>query len=214
MYISHILRDTAHILTVSTNTEKCLMRYSILLIVLLLFNCNNPNRNRPDSLREIEFDSIVPYTEVNDCTFDTSSHKFTTEAIRKGLPNQKFQWNNITKEAMVPFDNGDTLTLHIGGCHHFSFLATFRTDSSKFTDNDYLFDKTRWLTSNFFSFGIDSDYEQILDNKEYEIDKNSEANFRIYNIIDTTLIENHVHEGFYFKSENKRTEIWVHGYIN
>jgi hypothetical protein len=153
-------------------------------------------------------------SEEDDCVFDTSAYKFTTEAIRKINRDYRFIWNDMEKEATVFLEGGDTLILHIGGCVHFSFVATYKTDSVKFYDQSYLLNKTSWIADNFFTHGFDENYTKILKDKKY-IPASDNTTFRKYfSVADTTLPENEYYEGFYFELVGNRTEIGISGYIN
>jgi len=149
-----------------------------------------------------------------ECVFDTNTYQFTTRALRKPNPDQPFTWDGEQQQAVAPLANGDTLMLHIGGCTHFSYLASYRTDSAKFHQEAYLFDKAKWLAETYFDNGFNEAYPRFIANKQYQLEE-SAPGFRLYTIADPdTSVTNRIFEGFYFKKEGTRTEIRIHGYVN
>lgn len=153
--------------------------------------------------------------EEAECVFDTSTYQFTTKALLNYNPKQRYIWNKTQQEAVVPFENGDTLILHIGGCNHFSYLAIYRTDSAKFNQDAYLFEKATWLVETYFDNGFDKKYAHFIANKQYQLEESEQPGLKLYSIINPdTTVSNQVYEGFYFKKEGERTEIWIHGYLN
>ncbi len=167
-----------------------------------------------DSIQVESIAEPVQSMEEIECVFDTSTYQFTTQALRKHNPTQRFNWNKVRQEATVPFENGDTLILHIGGCNHFSYLAFYRTDSTKFDQEGYLFEKTKWLAETYFDNGFDEKYAHFITNKQYQLE-DSKPGVRLYSITDPdTTVTNRVYEGFYFKKTGERTEIRIYGYLN
>jgi len=130
------------------------------------------------------------------------------------LPNKSFKWDKKNKQVIVPFKNGDSLTLAIGVCHHFSYLATYHTDSIKFYDSDFLLNKTLWMVENFFDGQIKDGFAKALNNKTFSLYEEQEPYFKPYEVKETGASENHIFEGFFFTLENGRTMIWINGYIN
>ena len=156
----------------------------------------------------------VPAAAEAECVFDTNTYQFTTRALRKHKLDQRYIWDTEQKRAVAPLANGDTLILRIGGCDHFSYLASYRTDSAKFNQEVYLFDKVRWLAETYFDDGFDQDYSRFIANKQYQLEQ-SATGFRLYSVASPdTAVTNRVCEGFYFKKAGGRTEIWIHGYVN
>jgi hypothetical protein len=157
--------------------------------------------------------ATAPAAET-ECVFDTSTYRFTTEALRKPNPHQPFTWDKAQQWAVAPLPDGDTLILHIGGCTHFSYLAVYRTDSAKFNQEAYLFDKTKWLAKTYFDDGFDEDYARFIANRQYQLAE-SGPDIRWYAIANPdTAVTNRIFEGFYFKKNRNRTEIWIQGYVN
>lgn len=192
----------------------------IFILTSIIISCSYSDKNlnsttlKADSLKQVEPEDFKQ-VENNDCVFDTSTYKFTTQALRKYKSDIKFTWNDLEKEAKTVFDNGDTLTLHIGGCDHFSYSATLITDLP-FTETKALTEKSRWLAKTFFDGGFDSKYNDCISKglfKEEEgIDK---ENLKSFEIIDPdTTMTNMIYEGFQFWKLNKKTKIVISGYIN
>jgi len=193
----------------------------VLLVANMLQACSSiefqntkASKVMPDSLAGGMVAEPNPAAEEAECIFDTSAYQFTTQALLKHNPTQNYIWNKERQEAVAPLANGDTLILHIGGCNHFSYLASYRTDSAKFTQEEYLFDKVKWLAETYFDNGLDKEYPRFIANKQYRLEE-SEPDVKLYSITNPdTTITNQVFEGFYFKKAAKRTEIWIHGYFN
>ncbi|WP_207432582.1 hypothetical protein [Sabulibacter ruber] len=150
-----------------------------------------------------------------DCVFDTSTYKFTTEALRKYDKNIPFFWDKQTAVAQVKLNSTDSLLLHIGGCNHFTFTATYITDSAKFTNTDFLVKKAKWLAKSFFSQGFDIKYVYSIDNKLYKLEEPSRKDFKWYTIIDTdTSITDHTYHGWTVEKVGAKTRLEISGYVN
>jgi hypothetical protein len=151
----------------------------------------------------------------DDCIYDTSSYKFTSEALKKYNKNLPFRWDKETASALAKLNEGDSLILQIGGCYHFGYSATFITDSSKFRDRKYLLQRTKWLAQNFFSNGFDEKYVHCIDNELYELGDSESKNRLFYTIIDPdTAITDHIYEGWSFEKVGPKTKIVLSGYQN
>lgn len=191
----------------------------VLLLARLLPACSTPSRDTAD--RKLVRDSVPAATAAEpvpaaatECVFDTNTYQFTTEALRKPNPNQPFTWDGAQQQAVAPLPDGDTLILRIGGCTHFSYLASYRTDSAKFDQEAYLFGKAKWLAETYFDNGFEEDYPRFIADKQYRLEE-SAPGFKLYSVADPdTSATNRVFEGFYFKKAGVRTEIWIHGYVN
>jgi hypothetical protein len=192
----------------------------VLLLAGLLPACSNASRDT-STLSKAVRDSVPAGTEAvpvqaaeTECVFDTSTYRFTTQALRKPNPQQPFTWDQAQQWAVAPLPDGDTLILRIGGCNHFSFLAVYRTDSARFNQEAYLFGKAQWLAETYFDDGFDKDYARFIANRQYQLEE-SGPDLKWYTIAapDTT-VTNRIFEGFYFKKAGARTEIWIHGYLN
>lgn len=189
-----------------------------LLFTIILQACSsepeNTTNNRVMQGSEPVRVEAAPALEELECVFDTNTYQFTTQALLKYNPTQSYFWDKEQQAAVVPLLNGDTLILHIGGCSHFSYLASYRTDSAKFTQTEYLLEKAKWLAQTYFDNGFDKKYAHFIANKQYQLEE-SEPNIKLYSILDSdTTLTNSVYEGFYFKRVGERTEIWIHGYLN
>ncbi|GAL85802.1 hypothetical protein Fluta_0656 [Sporocytophaga myxococcoides] len=189
-----------------------------LILILLLVSCSSEKVSKEQQEQTItaKKSTINKHIEVsNDCIFDTSTFKFTSEAIHKFNPKIKFHWNENEKHAILPLEDGDSLILHIGGCNHFSYWAKYRTDYSKFNDSIYLLNKAKWIAENFFDNGFDKNYVRFITDKKYYQEDNGRPLMKSYSIqTDKSIQENEIYEGFYFMRDGERTEIWIHGYVN
>ncbi|WP_028980475.1 hypothetical protein [Sporocytophaga myxococcoides] len=196
------------------------MRHTIqLLFILLLISCSSEKISKEEKEQSV----VTKKSAINrqnieltdDCVFDTSTFKFTSQAIRKFNPTIKFHWDENEKRAILPLEDGDSLILHIGGCNHFSYWAKYRTDYSKFNDSIYLLNKAKWIAENFFDNGFDQNYVRFISDKKYYLENNGKPLMKSYSIHTDSLIqENEIYEGFYFMRDGERTEIWIHGYVN
>jgi hypothetical protein len=190
------------------------IRYSILIITALA--CNNsrpPEKKTEPSAAKVPVDTI-PVTD-NACVFDTSTYKFTTDALKKFNPHLGFAWRNEDETAVVPLSDRDTLFLHIGGCDHFLFQAVYRTDSSRFNDSVYFFKKTKWLAENFFSQGFDTKYAECISGELYKKEESEQPDLKFYSIRDPdTTMTDHVYEGFSIRRLSARAEITIDGYVD
>jgi hypothetical protein len=155
-----------------------------------------------------------PAAEATECVFDTNIYQFTVEALRKPNPQQQYTWDHAQRQAVAPLPGGDTLVLRIGGCSHFSYLASYRTDSARFNQEAYLFRKVQWLARTYFGGGFEQDFPRFIANQQYQLEE-SAPGFKLYSVADPdTSATNRIFEGFYFKKKGARTEIWIHGYVN
>ncbi len=155
-----------------------------------------------------------PAAEETECVFDTNVYRFTVEALRKPNLQQPFTWDPAQRQAVAPLPGGDTLVLRIGGCSHFSYLASYRTDSARFSQEAYLLEKVQWLAGTYFGGGFEQDFPRFIAKGQYQLEE-STPGFRQYSVNNPdTAVTNRIFEGFSFKKEGARTEIWVHGYVN
>ncbi|MDB5257058.1 MAG: hypothetical protein JWM14_1753, partial [Chitinophagaceae bacterium] len=162
-----------------------------------------------------EIDSTLQEQEGDmDCVFDTSTFKFTTEALLEYDRNLDYTWDDKEKQAIVPFTDGDTLILHIGGCNHFSYWAELKTEASFFSNEKYLMDKAVWMAKNFFSNGFDDGFVKFIRTKQYTLDRNDET-MKAYSITtDSTIQENEIYDGISVEKMGDRLKLGIHGYVN
>jgi hypothetical protein len=191
----------------------------LLFIAVVFAGCSSSNhkaiKQQAGTLttKEIVQDS----TGGNECVFDTSTYKSTTEKLKQYDRNISLLWDNKNEQAIVTFPVKDTLLVHIGGCVEFSYTAIYSTDSSRFNDSTYLFEKATWLAKNFLGGGFDSKYTECLINKRYTLAKDGfpDPNLRSYGIINTdTAMTNKIYEPFQFELRGSRTIITIGGYEN
>ena len=191
----------------------------LLFMPFFLAGCSSSNhRHLKQPADTLATNAAVQDSMVgNECVFDTSTYKFTIEKLKQYDRNIFFLWDNKHDQAIVTFSGNDTLLVHIGGCEEFSYTATYSTDSSRYTDSIYLFEKATWLAKNFLGGGFDSKYTKCLINKRYVLDTGGfvDPNLRSYDIIDTdTAMTNKINEPFQFELRGARTIITVAGYEN
>ncbi|GGB10484.1 hypothetical protein GCM10011511_37570 [Puia dinghuensis] len=153
---------------------------------------------------------------TNECVFDTSAYKFTTEKLKKYDKDISFIWDGKNYQAIVKFPGNDTLWLHIGGCVDFSYTAIYSTDSSRYSDSAYLLKKAGWLAKNFLGGGFDSKYAECLAKNLYtRRTDDADSNSRAYNIInEDTSVTNKIYEPFSFELRGARAVITIGGYEN
>ena len=191
----------------------------LLFITLFFTSCFSSNNKHLKQEADTLARSKKPIQDslaANECIFDTSTYKFTTEKLKQYDKNISFFWDSKNYQAIVKFPGNDTLRVHIGGCVDFSYNASYSTDSSRYNDTAYLFKKATWLAKNFLGGGFDSKYIECLTNKLYTRDTlNVDSNTRAYEIINTdTSMTNKVYEPFLFELRGSRTIITIGGYEN
>jgi|GEM_PF-1111303 len=152
--------------------------------------------------------------EMSECVFDSSTYKFTTDALRRYKTDIRYRWNKQTAEATTVLDNGDTLIFHIGGCDHFSCTATLNT-AIPLTDSVALFKRCLWVAENFVS-AFDDKYATCISKglfwREESYDKQLVHRFQINN--PDTAVTNYVYDGFSFHKKGSRTRIEISEYMN
>lgn len=199
----------------------------LFLISLCIVSCTQTKKTETTLQADSVIDSLVSnqtedkspaeetaYSE-DECVYDTSSYKFTSDALKKYDKNLQFHWDKKTGSALAKLNERDSLILQIGGCYHFGYAATFITDSSKFRDRKYLLLKTKWLAENFFSNGFDEKYVNCLDKELYTLGDSDRKNILSYTIIDLdTVITDHIYEGWSFEKVGSKTKISLSGYLN
>lgn len=191
--------------------------FSLFISVAVIYSCNNDNavqqKNQPSNDTKATVTLNETQFEENDCVFDTSTYKFTTAVLKKYRNNIKFVWDSKENSATTQFDNGDTLTLSIGGCNHFGYSATLYS-SIHFDSTKALIKKAHWLAKTFFNNGFDTKYDECIKKEQYEPSYHT-INIKSFNIIDQDTSEtNMVYEGFTFFRAGNRTKIVISGYIN
>lgn len=93
--------------------------------------------------KEVEPEEVEP---ENDCIFDQSTQ---TDEFLKGIKElENYEWDDITKTATIPLNNGDTLYVSRGGCYSFGVSALLKTtqNTPQFTDWDQVFEKALWMS--------------------------------------------------------------------
>lgn len=167
-------------------------------------------------IRETEpLGDTTPGEYITDCVFDTSSYKFTSEALRRYDADIRFNWSRDDAEAQAIIGDRDTLWLHIGGCDHFSYSATLST-AVPFTDSAALTAKSLWLAQTFFDGGFDRKYATHISKGLFRRRETPDSpNRRSFDLIDQdTAITNQVYDGFSFENQGSGTRIVISGYIN
>ncbi len=196
--------------------------FHLFIFVTFIFSCDNDSaikqKRQPsnDTVSSVTLDEEnESHFEENDCVFDTSTYKFTTEALKKYRDNIKFAWDNKDNSATTILDNGDTLNISIGGCNHFGYSATLYS-SIHFDNTKELIKKAHWLAKTFFDNGFDTKYDECIRKGQYEPSYNHDTiNIKSFDIIDRDTSEtNLIYEGFTFFRTGDRTKIVISGYIN
>jgi hypothetical protein len=149
----------------------------------------------------------------NDCVFDTSTFKFTTEAIKNYNPNLRYIWDDETEEATVWINQNDTLNLHIGGCDHFAYSATYSTDEAVFDTDTTILSKIIWLAKSFFNNGFDQGIIERIDKKQFRIERDGEIKNLIFIESDTARAD-HIYEPINIAKVGGRTKISMLAYQN
>ncbi len=184
---------------------------------IIISSCNNVPDAQARNLPEItckDTTHILEDINIDDCIFDTSSYKFTSEALLKYNKDLKFDWNDNDKVATTILENGDTFLLSIGGCNHFGYYGEIRT-KSPFYLTDSLFSKARWIARIFFENYFE-EYDTYIENGRYKLNKEvSTDSIYFYNIERSDSIpENIILDGFSFEKQGNNTIIKIGGYIN
>lgn len=207
------------------------MKYILFTILSVgILACQEKNSSNPKDEMVLEnkntFDTTIQRSAAkvqtaelpaeDDCVFDTSYYKFTSEALRKYKNDIHFKWNNDGKQAMTVLSGGDTLFLSIGGCTHFNYSAELRSRTA-FEDEAALIKKARWLAKTFFRNSFADQYVSFIDQKEYKLER-EERDFRYYVITHDfgEDISNEIFNGFSFQSQagGQRTRIEISAYVN
>ncbi|MGO4290320.1 hypothetical protein [Chitinophaga sp. RAB17] len=188
-----------------------------LLPLALLYGCISQQHKKKDT-PENAADTVKAVTPVSkvgdDCVFDTSAYKFTSEKLFAYQKNIQFAWNDQDKVALVKLNEQDSLQLHIGGCYEFSWSAIFTTDSAAFNNNGYLLNKAAWLAKTFMGNGFDTKYSDCISNHLFTIDS-SQKNVKALTIINKdTVITNKIYDVVLFERSGHRTIINIIGYEN
>lgn len=153
------------------------------------------------------------HEDGSDCVFDTSTYKFTTEAIKNYNSSLKYVWNDETKAATVWMDQSDTLILHIGGCDHFTYSAIYTTDQTLFDTDSVMLSKAKWIAKSFFSNGYNKGFMNAIDKNLFEIDgKANNKTVTLKQVV--TEISDHVYEPILIEKINGRTRITLTAYQN
>lgn len=195
--------------------------YFYIILFPIFYACTTGSENAvvQDSVKlavtEVPYDTINLEIEEGDgCIFDTNIYQLTTEAVARYNSDLAYVWNSEQKEAIIEFENGDTLFLKIGGCDHFNYMARYRTDSLSFNNQALLLEKTKWIAKNFFSSRFDSNYAKFISNGDYKLEQDDSTR-KYYSVnTDTTVMENEIYDGFSFEKIDGRTQIEILGYIN
>lgn len=192
---------------------------ALIILVFILQSCTSTTDkiSTVDSTAKQFKDTAVPLTANehqtdNDCVFDTSTFKFTTEAIKNYNPSLRYIWNDETKEATIWINQKDTLNLHIGGCDHFSYAATYSTDETVFETDSIMMSKIRWLAKSFFNNGFDKGFTDPIDKKQFRIQRDGETK----NVIlkESNAMTDHVYEPINIVKVGGRTTISMLAYQN
>jgi hypothetical protein len=200
------------------------MKYLSFLGLFLLFSISCNRSNSEQSEKEItvtkkgaeDIPKWEDYKEEEiECIFDTSTYKFTINALKKYKPDINFKWDKVEKKAISNLPNGEILTLGIGGCDHFGYEAILITPI-KFEEKDALIQKAKWLAKTFFANGFDIKYDQFISKGLYkEVKSDDTLNHKLFEIIDTDTEEtNSVYNGFTFTRSGTSTKVQISGYQN
>ncbi len=200
------------------------------LFVILLMSCSSSSEQTTYTTVSASSDTVFSTVPIdsfnqptpalqaepteNDCVFDTSIFKFTTEALLNYDAELLYQWDATEKQAIVPFKNGDTLILSIGGCDHFSYWAEYKTKAIFFNNEKYVMDKSLWIAKNFFSNGFDSGFVKFINTNHYTLER-TDANLKVYSIqTDSTVTEMEVYDAISVEKRGDRITLSINGYVN
>lgn len=195
-------------------SNKKLFFFAFITICIFVIACKPSSHNNGELMTNANLTRDTLGTlHDSDCIFDTSSYKFTTEALLKFDKTVEYKWDNEIKQAKAVLSNGDTLCLSIGGCDHFGYAATLVT-KTPFNETDSLLNKTRWLARTFFDNGFDS-YDHLIGNNKLKKSEDSTPLYSRYDVIlSDSVAENCIFEGFSFEKQENNTIIEISGYIN
>lgn len=188
-----------------------------LLLLVLLSSClfQNNTKNAPVKMPADTLTATVTDDgplNYNDCVFDTSAYKFTSEKLFAYQKNIQFTWDSSKARAVAALNEHDTLTLQIGGCTIFYWTATLTTDSSAFYNHEYLIKKSAWLAATFLGSGFDSKFHDCISNGQFTFDSTGK-DMKYLTITNTdTAITNKTYEDVTFELKGNRTTIIVGGY--
>lgn len=183
-----------------------------LFIISMISSCHNSEK--PLS-KQAEIETLDSSSNQDECVFDTSYFKFTSEALAEYDKTLNFSWSDTNKQATAILENGDTLYLTIGGCVHFNYSATLHS-SIPFDQNRELTDRAKWLAKTFFTNGFGTDYEIMINKGYYQPTiLDDSLNIRSFEMILPDTIEtNNFYDGFNFTRNGDRTIIYIGAYVN
>ena len=181
-------------------------------------NCrNNPaKQNDQDHVDHVEdADTLNTSAVYQDCSFDTSSYQPTTVKLLTYDEGWKIHWDQDDKVATVAINATDTLQLHIGGCDHYQYRASYITSPDKFVDTTFLLTKAKWVAENFFDNGLEAAFGNAIALGEYDLSQSTPGQWLHYDLkANDTWEENVVCEGIDFNLINNQTTITLSGYLN
>jgi len=191
-----------------------------LIGIVIIVSCQNPSTTSAPTTNSTKTpkdtlgasDNLPETINSVDCVFDTSTYKFTTEAIKKYNPHLLFQWDTGRAVANFSLDNNDSLSLHIGGCNHFTYSAIYTTNSDLFNDDSALIATSKWIAKTFFKGGLDSDFLDILNKHDFV--KETKPNLIVFNPVESDNLTNIIIEPILIEKREKKTVISLAGYMN
>lgn len=182
------------------------MKYLILLMALCCCSCH-PTSHRPQTPK----DSVTFSGDQEECIFDTSSYKFTTEKLKAFKEDLVFSWNDKEKTATVKLNGNDTLLLHIGGCYHFGYDAVYTTDALVMHEKEIV-EKAGWLATHFFGNGFDEKYIDCLSHQQYTIDSSNSLSWNLQIVSKDTNATDQVYEPVLIEQLGRRVKISMTAY--
>jgi hypothetical protein len=104
-----------------------------------------------------------------DCIFDQTTQ---SDEFLKGIKElENYRWDSKTKTAEIVLNDHWGLSLHRGGCNHFSVIADFIYDKSiDFEENqDMIFDNIIWISNLLDDFDGEI-IKEAIDNAKVKIE--------------------------------------------
>ena len=115
----------------------------------------------------------------DDCIFDVATQ---TPEFLDGIDQLKnYTWDDNSKTATIPLDNGDTVEITRGGCAHYSFYISLRSPS----DTTALSNTAHWISKlKNITMLFEADFENetiysLLSDGQYDLDSTANQHYYV-----------------------------------
>lgn len=208
----------------------------IFLIPILIFSCNNSEKNKEVMQKEVKdnevevveqvaLETLVTSAEVednvrlehptieeandeneDDCIFDQATQ---TDEFLHGISElENYSWDAEQKVATIPLNTSDTLLIRRGGCYHFGVSAEFilYRRSIDYSKWENVFERVLWISKLLESEFAYEDIKEEIENSKIRIEEDN-VSFQSEYLGDNNY-------SLYRKIEEGKTVIELSYYIN